>query len=82
MTAYELADLLNSEDWYNNPFCNNAAKQAAAMLRELQKENESLILEMALLKLNKPNQDIKLTNDEIYELLMFARAVLRKAQEK
>ena len=76
MTANELADLLDSEDWTNNPFSNNTAKQAAAMLRNLLAQNE------ALLKLNKPTLDIGLTNDEIYELLMFARAVLRKAKEK
>ena len=76
MTANELADLLDSEDWNDNPFSNNTAKQAAAMLRNLLAQNE------ALLKLNKPTLDIGLTNDEIYELLMFARAVLRKAKEK
>jgi hypothetical protein len=76
MTANELADLLDSEDWTNNPFSNNTAKQAAAMLRDLLAQNE------AMLKLNKPTLDIALTNDEISELLMFVRAVLRKAKEK
>lgn len=82
MTAYELADLLDSEDWTNNPFSNNTAKQAAAMLRELLAKNEALTIETALSKLNKPTLDIGLTNDEITELLMFVRAVLRKAKEK
>lgn len=76
MTPNELADLLDSEDWTNNPFSNNTAKQAAAMLRDLLAQNK------ALLKLNKPTLDIALTNDEISELLMFVRAVLRKAKEK
>lgn len=76
MTANELADLLDSEDWTNNPFSNNTAKQAAAMLRDLLAQNE------ALLKINKPTLDIALTNDEISELLMFVRAVLRKAKQK
>ena len=76
MTANELADLLDSEDWTNNPFSNNTAKQAAAMFRDLLAQNE------AMLKLNKPTLDIALTNDEISELLMFVRAILRKAQER
>jgi hypothetical protein len=82
MTPNELADLLDSEDWTNNPFTNKTAKQAAAMLRDLLAQNEALTIEMALLKINKPTLDIGLTNDEISDLLMFARAVLRKAKEK
>jgi hypothetical protein len=82
MTPNELADLLDSEDWTNNPFSNNTARQAAAMLRDLLAQNEALTIEMAFLKLNKPTLDIGLTNDEISDLLMFARAVLRKAKEK
>ena len=38
MNANELADCLEDDDWYNNPFVNKAAKQAATMLRQQQDE--------------------------------------------
>jgi hypothetical protein len=89
MNANELIELLDK----NAGDGDTPLRQAATMLRHQQAEIDSLRknLDVALMIVNKP----KLTDEEIREyilemprhasrdeLLMFARAILRKAQEK
>ena len=104
MNANELADCLEDDDWYNNPFANKAAKQAATMLRQQQAEIEALkaktLTDEEIEQVGKETmllqffQSIEATaehGDSVARAMTamirqqafdFARAILKKAQEK
>jgi len=91
MNANELADKLEQGHWEGG-----TREQAATMLRQQQAEIEALKKEAALQRLSDFTQEATktLTDDEIIEIwcvmetdtgeqnIDFARAILRKAQEK
>jgi len=94
MNANELANLLEVDSWYKLV----TRKEIATMLRQQQAEIEALKKEAALQRLSDFTQEVEktLTDEEIlalaYEILEtwntkealidFARAILKKAQEK
>ena len=91
MNANEIADKLEQGHWEGG-----TREQAATMLRQQQAEIEALKKEAALQRLSDFTQEAEktLTDEEIKEVWMkrpvntaegvidFARAILRKAQEK
>ena len=90
MNANELADALQeTEPYYSTDY--KLFDQAAIMLRQQQAQIEALKKEAALQRLSDFTQEVEktLTDEEIHKLWLecwdeieFARAILRKAQEK
>ena len=98
MNALELADWIKDTEFYNNsdPNINDRMDEVEAMLRQQQAEIEALKKEAALQRLSDFTKEAEktLTDEEIKalwfrecsfttgDLLKFARAILKKAQNK
>jgi len=96
MNANELADWIKNTEFYNNsdPNINDKMDEVEAMLRQQQAEIEALKITIAKITINsnltdeeilieakyQPNLGYYLACE--YDVLDFARAILKKASEK